>query len=629
MQGTHPLDPATGDEIGRAVELVRKTLGSNAWFSSCGRVEPTKAALKNWQTKDDPLRVIRLLGVDESGDGGFEADVRLADGDVTVRRLPLEAQTPYGYADFAAAIALTKSNPEWLAAVAERGVATATKEDLERIQIDPWPAGGYPHPDVPEGHRAFRCIAFVRDDPTDNGYAHPIQGLIAHIDVTNRCLVAIEDSGAVPLPKTPGRFDSAHQEGTRHGLRELAITQPDGPGFEVDGYRIRWQGYDVRVSIHPTHGLVLHQLSLNDRPLLYRAALSDMVVPYGDSDPMHSWKHVLDASEYNLGTAVNSLKLGCDCVGEIRYLDVHHVTWEGKVRAVENAICLHEEDYGIQWKHYDAQSQTSEVRRSRRLVISSIFTIGNYDYGFYWYLYLDGTIQMEIKLTGIVGVSAVHDQAVNPEQSPLIAPNIVSPVHQHLFCFRLDWELDGGANALFESEIEALPVSPENPDGTQFRAAARHLTSESKAQRDTSPQSSRTWKVVNPESLNGLGQPVAYKLLPGPSPLLYARPESAVAKRAAFATHHLWATPFTEGEESAAGPYTVMHSGQGGLPDYTAGDRDIAQCDLVMWHTIGVTHVPRPEDWPVMPVEYCGFHLVPLGFFDRNPTLDLPSHCHG
>ncbi len=625
---THPLDPATADEIERAVDLFRTAHGSDAWFSSCGRVEPGKAALKAWQEGNDPLRVIRLLGVDRSGDGGFEADVALADGSVQVRRLPLETQTPYGFADFAAAIRLTKAHKGWLSAAEKRGVAVATKDDLERIQIDPWPAGGYPHPDIPQGHRAFRCIAFVRDDPKDNGYAHPIQGLIAHVDVTAGTVVAVEDSGVVPVPQTPGRFDSAHQGATREGLRELEITQPDGPSFEVDGYRVRWQGYDFRVSIHPTHGLVLHGLSLNERPLLFRAALSDMVVPYGDSDPMHSWKHVLDASEYNLGTAVNSLTLGCDCLGEIYYFDIHHVTWDGKVRPVKNAICLHEEDYGIQWKHFDAQSETTEVRRSRRLVISSVFTIGNYDYGFYWYLYLDGTIQMEIKLTGIVGVSAVEDRAVNPEQSPLIAPNIVSPVHQHLFSFRLDWELDGGTNALYESEIEALPLSDDNPDGTQFRSVARHLTTESQAMRDTSPQTSRTWKVVNPERLNGLGEPVAYKLLPGPSPLLFARPESAVAKRAAFATHHLWATPYADGEESAAGPYTVMHAGEGGLTDYTAADRSIAQCDLVMWHTVGVTHVPRPEDWPVMPVEYCGFHLVPVGFFDRNPTLDLPSHCH-
>ena len=164
----------------------------------------------------------------------------------------------------------------------------------------------------------------------------------------------------MPLPPNPGRFDSPHQESTREGLKEIAITQPDGPSFEVDGYRVRWQGWQFDVSVHPVQGLVLHQLSLAGRPIIYRAALSDMIVPYGDSDPMHSWKHVLDASEYNLGVFINSLKLGCDCLGEIHYFDIHQVNWEGKVRKIENAICMHEEDYGIQWKHHDAQSQTTD-----------------------------------------------------------------------------------------------------------------------------------------------------------------------------------------------------------------------------------------------------------------------------
>jgi primary-amine oxidase len=200
-------------------------------------------------------------------------------------------------------------------------------------------------------------------------------------------------------------------------------------------------------------------------------------------------------------------------------------------------------------------------------------------------------------------------------------------VHQHVFCFRLDWELDGGVNALYESQIEVLPTSSDNPDGTQFQSVARHLTDESAAKRNIEPQLSRHWKVVNNQSKNGLGTPVAYKLLPAASPPLLAGEDSVVAKRGAFGKHQLWATPFAEGEFSAAGAHTVMHSG-GGLPEYTKNNRDISECDLVMWHTVALTHVPRPEDWPVMPVEYTGFHLIPVGFFDRNPTLDLPTKCH-
>ena len=621
----HPLDPLSAEEISYAVRLFTDHHDdAPAFFSSIGLIEPPKADVK--AGRPTPRRA-RLLGVDQMGDGGFAAEIDLDAATVQISRLAGNAQAPYSFADLGISVQLTKEHPEWLAAVAKRGVATKTKEDLEKIQIDPWPAGGFAHPAVPKNHRAVRCIAFVREDITDNGYARPIHGLIAHVDITAGEVVAVEDNGVVPMPEASGRFDAPNQVATRSDLKELAITQPDGPSFEIDGYRVRWQGYEFRVDIHPVNGLVLHQLSLNERPILYRAALSEMVVPYGDSDPMHRWKHVLDASEYNMGQLVNSLKLGCDCLGEIHYFDVHQVTFEGKVKCVENAICLHEEDYGIQWKHYDSTSQTSEVRRSRRLVISSIFTIGNYDYGFYWYLYLDGTMQMEVKLTGIVGVSAVGDGQHNPTQSPLISPELSSPVHQHVFCFRLDWELDGGNNTLFENQIEVLPIDDDNPEGTQFRSVSRRLEDEASAKRNIAPEVSRYWKVTNPGSLNGVGQPVAYKLLPQASATLFADSNSQVVKRAGFGKHHLWATPYVDGELHAAGPYTVMHEGQQGLPELTADNRDISCCDLVMWHTVALTHVPRPEDWPVMPVEYCGFHLIPVGFFDRNPTLDLPTTC--
>ena len=126
-----------------------------------------------------------------------------------------------------------------------------------------------------------------------------------------------------------------------------------------------------------------------------------------------------------------------------------------------------------------------------------------------------------------------------------------------------------------------------------------------------------------------MGLPVAYKLLPGNTPTLLAHHDSPPGKRASFSKHNLWATPFKAEEMAAGGQNSVMHSGQGGLDDITSSDRDISECDLVTWHTFGLTHTPRPEDWPVMPVEYCGFHLIPVGFFDRNPTINLPPSCKG
>jgi primary-amine oxidase len=360
---------------------------------------------------------------------------------------------------------------------------------------------------------------------------------------------------------------------------------------------------------------------------MHRASISEMVVPYGDPSPMHNWKNAFDAGEWGLGRMANTLKNGCDCLGEIRYLDWHFADEHGNATKTENAICIHEEDYGILWKHVDLLGGRTEVRRQRRLVVSFIATVGNYEYGFYWYFYLDGSIQLEVKLTGIMSTRAFAEN----EQSPgaLIAKGLSAPVHQHLFCARLDFDVDGEVNEIYEVNVDPVPTSVDNPLGNAFEPAATRLETESEAQRVVDASRARAWKIVNHNARNALGNPVGYKLVPGPAPTLMAQPDSSIARRAAFATKNLWVTPYRADERRAAGDYPNQHVGGEGLPRWTAADRSLLDTDIVVWHTFGVTHLPRPEDWPVMPVESCGFHLLPVGFFDKNPALDVPppDHC--
>jgi primary-amine oxidase len=284
----HPLELLSADEVALAVKLFRAHhIDDKAYFSSIGLKEPNK---NDVLAGKKIARVVTLSGVDQQADGGFVSFVDVtAEKVLSTTRLTLDAQVAYNYVDIGTAIVLTKSNAQWLAAVAERDVDISTKEALALIQIDPWPAGGYAHKSIPKGHRAMRCIAFLREDATDNGYARPIHGLIAHVDITAGAVTHIEDSGVIPMPTASGRFDSESQRSIRSDLKPLNITQPEGTSFQVTGNKITWQGFEVRASVHPVNGLVLHELSLQNRPVLYRAALSEMVVPYGDSDPMHSW----------------------------------------------------------------------------------------------------------------------------------------------------------------------------------------------------------------------------------------------------------------------------------------------------------------------------------------------------
>ena len=623
----HPLDQITADEINTAVELCRSSASvmDDALFVNISLVEPDKEFVRNFKEGDDCPRNLKIRGIDSQPDGGFVAILDVVANKVAkVDRVPNEAQVSYSMAEVFAAQELTKADERYQEALKKRDIT-----DLDLVQIDPWPAGGIVHESIEPGHRALKTISFLREDETDNAYAKPITGVISHIDLTLQKVTHVEDHGVVPMPKAHARYDADSQPELRNQPKKIDITQPDGPGFEVKGNLISWEGWQVRVSVNPDEGPVLHQLSLDGRSILHRVALSDMVVPYGTADPMHSWKAVHDGTEYGFGTLVNSLTLGCDCLGEIYYMDANMLMFDGSVNTIESAICIHEEDYGIQWKHMDMNMLgANEVRRSRRLVISSIATIGNYDYGLFWYLYLDGTVQCEVKLTGIVGISAYDEKVHRKDQDFRISDELVAPIHQHLFCVRMDWDLESGDNQLYETNVEALPISEDNPHGMQLSAVAKHLKTESEAKRNVSNASSRTWKIINANKTNSFGLPSGYKLLPGNTPALLAHPDSPPAKRASFAKHNLWATPFDKEEQAAGGEYSVMHSGQGGLEELTASNRDISECDLVTWHTFGVTHTPRPEDWPVMPVEYCGFHLIPVGFFEKNPTINLPPSCN-
>ena len=626
----HPLASLRGDEIAAAAAVARSTgrLEERARFAYIGLHEPPKDVVRSFGPGQPIDRQVRLVIVTGPGTGLVEAVVSVTDGTVRSWTEVDDARPALLIEESMLAINALRAHPEWQAAMGRRGIT-----DFDSVQIDPWPAGsfGIAHE---AARRICRCLSYVRETPDANGYARPVEGVIGFVDMGRGEVLEVTDTGVVPVPPERGSYYPEDQGRSRSGLKPLEITQPEGPSFSVQGNLVRWQHWSLRVAMDPLEGLVLHSVGYEDggrlRPVLYRASVSEMVVPYGDPGPMHSWKNAFDVGEWGLGRMANSLTLGCDCLGEIFYFDHVYADERGRPHTLANAICMHEEDYGILWKHVDLHTGRTEVRRSRRLVVSSISTVGNYEYGFYWYFYLDGTIQLEVKLTGIMSTMAIGP-GENPRFATVVAPQLAAPYHQHLFNVRLDVEVDGPANSVYEVNAVPVPPGPDNPWANAFEAVATPLRSEGEAQRVVDPSASRYWRVVNDGARNGLGQPVAFKLVPGPTPALLADPESSVGRRARFATKNLWVTPFSPDERRAAGDHPNQHPGGDGLPRWTAADRPIADTDVVLWYTFGLTHIPRPEDWPVMPVEYTGFHLVPAGFFDRNPALDLaPSaaHCH-
>jgi primary-amine oxidase len=442
---SHPLEMLTAAEVTRATEILRDSgrLTEGALFASIVLHEPTKDDLAQWKPGEPVERRVRAVIVPGAECGVVEAIVDVGAG-IIEEWAEVDGMRPTLLMHEAAqAIGTIIANPEYQAALARRGI---TGDMLGQLQIDPWPAGVFGY-ECEEGRRISRCISFLRETPTDNGYARPIEGLIVHFDNGRNEVLEVNDHGITPLPPNRASYLVADQPRMRTDIKPIVITQPEGPSFSVDGNFITWQKWQFRIGFDPFEGLVLHQVGYNDddgrlRSILHRASISEMVVPYGDPDPVHGWKNAFDAGEWGLGRMTQPLTLGCDCVGEIHYFDATLASETGKPWVIENAICMHEEDYGILWKHVDLWGGTSEVRRSRRLVVSFVSTVGNYEYGFFWYFYLDGNIQLEVKLTGIVSSMAIVP-GTTPPFANVIGEGVAAPHHQHMFNARLDFDVDG------------------------------------------------------------------------------------------------------------------------------------------------------------------------------------------
>jgi primary-amine oxidase len=618
----HPLDPLTASEVERAWEIVRaqQAPGPRTRVVFIMLHEPAKKVVLGHRAGDHVERSAFVVLVDSAAGRTYEAVVSLTEGRVLSWEHVPGAQPALVLDEFVECEAAVRADPRWQAAMRKRGVA-----DFSLTMVDAWSAGNFGFPQD-EGRRLVRALTWVRRGPDDNGYARPVANVVTVVDLNEMQVLAVEDGDVVALPPEDANYSPA-AAGDRSGLKPVEIRQPEGPSFELRGHELSWQKWRLRIGFTPREGLVIHTVTYEDqgraRPVLYRASVADMVVPYGDPRPTYFHRNAFDVGEYGIGTLANALENGCDCLGEIRYLDAVVNDSRGRAVTLPNAVCIHEEDAGILWKHVDWRLGSTEVRRSRRLVVSSISTVGNYEYGFYWYFYQDGAIQLEVKMTGVISNGA-EPPGAKPIWGELVAPQVYGPIHQHFFNVRMDMMVDGPDNSVYEVNTVADPPGPANPHHNAFHTEATLLRSEGQAQRIIDPLAGRFWKIVNPSVLNRLGEPVAYKLMPGENVLPFAGPEASVSKRAAFMTKHLWVTRHDPRERYAAGEYPNQHAGGAGLPSYVADDAPLENTDVVVWYTFGAHHVVRPEDWPVMPVTPIGFMLKPAGFFDRNPALDVP-----
>ncbi len=621
VSAAHPLDPLTAAEIRQAAAIVRRDRGVGAgWrFASIELKEPAKAALETAR------REATVVCWDRADGQAHRAVVSLAD-DTVLSWEDLPGQQPNMTVDeWHECDEMLRAHPALVQALARRGIT-----DLSLVLTDMWAYGAALVPERYRGLRIGWSDVWYRDSPDSNPYAHHVTGLHPVVDLNRMELLEIEDSfSGGEQPSVSGEYTP---ELLGRPLREVApleVSQPAGVGFTLEGRLLSWQNWQLRLGFNYREGLVLHQVGFEDggrlRPVAYRMSFAEMFVPYRDASPDHYRRTAFDIGEWGLGFMTTSLELGCDCLGEIRYLDAVVHDSHGEPREISNAICIHEEDSGVLWKHVDERTG-AQVRRQRRLVVSFHVTVANYEYLVYWRFYQDGSIECEVRATGIVVTSHASGSVAN---GTVVDQGTYAPFHQHFIVARLDLDVDGPLNTVHAVSSRATGVSADDPYGLGLEVVSTPLRTEAEGKQDYDWASQRAWKVVNSGAENGLGSPVGYKLVPsGAFPALLS-PSSPAFQRAEVIGHTLWVTPYHPDERWPCGDFPNLSLHDSGLPTWTSADRSIENTDVVLWYVFGIHHITRPEDWPVMPTDAVSFWLKPFGFFDRNPALDVPPapHC--
>ncbi|CAI0463555.1 unnamed protein product [Linum tenue] len=642
-QTCHPLDPLMAAEIAVAVSTVRaagKTpeVRDSMRFIEVVLVEPDKnvVALADAyffppfqpsllpKTKGRPViptklppRQARLVVYNKRSNETSIWTVELNEvhaatrgghhrGKVISSKVVPDVQPPMDAEEYAECEAVVKDFPPFREAMRKRGIV-----DMDLVMVDPWCVGYHSNADAPS-RRLAKPLIFCRtesDCPVENGYARPVEGIHVLVDMQNMVVIEFEDRKLVPLPPAdPLRNYTAGE--TRGGVdrsdvKPLQIIQPEGPSFRVNGHFVNWQKWNFRIGFTPREGLVIYSVAYLDgsrgrRPVAHRLSFVEMVVPYGDPNDPHYRKNAFDAGEDGLGKNAHSLKKGCDCLGYIKYFDAHFTNFTGGVETIENCVCLHEEDHGILWKHQDWRTGLAE----------------------------DGKIEAEVKLTGVLSLGALQPGEVR-KYGTMIAPGLYAPVHQHFFVARMDMAVDckpGEAfNQVVEMNVKVEDPGKDNVHNNAFYPEEELLRTELQAMRDCNPLSARHWIIRNTRTVNRTGQLTGYKLLPGSNCLPLAGSEAKFLRRAAFLKHNLWVTAYSRDEMYPGGEFPNQNPRSGeGLATWVKQNRPIEETDIVLWYVFGVTHIPRLEDWPVMPVERIGFMLMPHGFFNCSPAVDVP-----
>jgi primary-amine oxidase len=627
----HPLDALSAEELVIAVAVLREAgdADSATRFALIGLDEPDKAKVLAWQPGQPFAR--KAFVIARRNRTVYEGTVDLAARRVESWEAKADVQTAAtGREDWTKAKAITIADPGWQAAMRQRGYDTIAPE---KLFCAPFPAGYLGDP-TEAGRRLLRVSCFDTSTSSNNIWGRPIEGLHTVVDLDEARVLRLVDTGPVPLSRETHSF-----EGTQPSLARPLADAHTRSGIVLDGdpagRLVQWKNWSFHYRMDRRAGLIVSLVRYRDgdrdRLVLYRGSIAELFVPYMDSDPNWAFRTWLDVGENDFGFMASELRPGIDCPADAAFLNA--LLPDSRSDPVQGAsvVCLFARDTGAPlWRHAEAINRSYAGRPAAELVLRTIETVGNYDYVIDWVLTETGSIRIDVGATGIdevKGVAARNMADLSSQQDTasgmLVAPNLVGINHDHFLSFRLDVDIDGSANTLLRQRLVPQPAAGDTGRRSLWAVTEEAVGAEGPVSADEHG-GAEVWHIVNPNVTNGLGQAPGYELRPGHSATSLLSPDDWPQRRAAFSSAPLWVTAYDPRELYAAGLYPNQSRGGDGLPTYAARHRPVDNADLVLWVTMGFHHLPRPEDWPVLPTMWHSVALVPYGFFDRNPSAQAP-----
>ncbi|MDA1207549.1 MAG: hypothetical protein O2858_07725 [Proteobacteria bacterium] len=643
--GGSPWDSLSATEIEQAAAAVKARHGNDVLFNRISLQQPLKRQALSWQTGQTAHRAATLSFRAEGQSHYAQYDYSTATLSPTKT---IETGQPMLSADgeLAAAVAKVNEDATVLAALATRGIQKNDAICLPRTTGRFFSALADPARD-----RLLRLDCFYIAGqgglgllPSPAAFARPIEGLSLLYDVERQSILEIQDSyqNAPPPPHDISAME--FHEGaltTRPRLRPVRSSRPEGVNFKIAGSRVDWQNWQFYLRFDPRQGTILnrvgHVTPEGFRSVAYEIAMSEMFVPYYDTDPHWFYRAYFDMGEYGLGNMATELK-GSDCPSHAVYQPVVLHTSSGEPRTAENRICIFEHDPGYPiWRHHESLydgipgMDNHQSRTATELVVRMVATIGNYDYFQDYIFQQDGRLRIRMVATGIDATKGVFARTLDDPTAPadtetgtLIAPNLVGINHDHYFSYRIDMDVDGPSNHFERHRLKSIAQPEGAPRQGIWGVTSERVSNELAARTRMEVSKPALLVFASSQRQNAMGYATGYQvIMPNVRPLVTL--QDATHRRARFVEHNLWVTRYKQEEIFSAGLMVNQSAPDQGLPSYVNDDESIEGTDLVAWPTMGFHHVPMAEDWPVMPAKVDEIVLKPRNYFDHNPAIDLPS----